>query len=104
MIDTIKKTVLAGLGAAVVTADKVQEALGEVVKDGKISGAEARAVAERIAAEARQEFEQAGNALGDKVRELLAGADRGIRSRLDELEFRVAALENTPAKRRKAGK
>jgi polyhydroxyalkanoate synthesis regulator phasin len=104
MIDRIKKTVLAGLGAAVVTADKIQEGLSQVVRDGKISGAEAREVAERIANEARREFEEAGSALADKVRELLAETDGGIRSRLDELEFRVAALENTPSRGRKKAK
>ena len=104
MIETIKKSVLAGLGAAVVTADKVQEGLGQVVKDGKISGAEARAAAERIAAEARREFDEASNALGDKVGELLASAAGGIRSRLEELELRVAALENAPSRRRRTAK
>ena len=35
MIDTIKKTILAGVGAAVVTKDKVQAGLEDFVKQGK---------------------------------------------------------------------
>jgi polyhydroxyalkanoate synthesis regulator phasin len=37
MIESFKKTILAGLGAAVVTGDKVQERLDEFVKQGKIT-------------------------------------------------------------------
>jgi len=51
MIDTIKKTLLAGVGAAVVTKDKVEAALEDFVKQGKVSSGEARAMAEKIAAE-----------------------------------------------------
>jgi polyhydroxyalkanoate synthesis regulator phasin len=98
MIETFKKTLLAGLGAAVVTKEKVQEGLEDFVKQGKISAGEARAMAERIAEEGRREFDEASAKLGEKVRDLLAHTDGRHLGRIEELEARVAALEGKSAK------
>jgi polyhydroxyalkanoate synthesis regulator phasin len=93
MIDTFKKTLLAGLGAAVVTSEKVQAGLEDFVKQGKISAADARLMAEKIAGEGKREFEEVSAKLGDKVRELLAFAESKHLPRIEALEARVDALE-----------
>lgn len=98
MIDTLKKTVLAGIGAAVVTREKVQAGLEDFVKQGKVTAADARAMAERIAEQGRKEFDDAGTRLGDRFRELLASFDNKYGARIDALEERVAALEGKPHK------
>jgi polyhydroxyalkanoate synthesis regulator phasin len=98
MIETLKKTVLAGLGAAVVTKEKVQEGLEDLVKQGRISAAEARSMAEKMAGEGRREFEEASTKLGDKIRDLVAGLDSRFMERIEDLEARVAALEGKPPK------
>jgi len=102
MIDTFKKTLLAGLGAAVVTKDKVQSGLEDFVKQGKITAAEAQSIAEKIAEEGRKEFNHASSKLGDKVREVLAYADTKHLPRIEALEKRVAALEKKPEKNHKS--
>jgi polyhydroxyalkanoate synthesis regulator phasin len=96
MIETFKKTILAGLGAAVVTKDRVMDGLDDLVKQGKLSTADARAAAERIAAEGRKEFDKAQAALGERAREFMAYADGAYAKRIDALEARVAALEAKP--------
>ena len=101
MIDTFKKTLLAGLGAAVVTSEKVQAGLEDFVKQGKISTADARAMAEKIAGEGKREFEEASKMLGGKVRELLAYAEGKHLPRIEALEASVDALEG---KHEKTGK
>jgi polyhydroxyalkanoate synthesis regulator phasin len=94
MIETIKKTLLAGLGAAVVTKDKVQESLEDLVKQGKITAADAGAIAEKIAGEGRKEFEKASTMLGEKVREVVSSYSDGKHlAKIQELEARIAALE-----------
>jgi polyhydroxyalkanoate synthesis regulator phasin len=98
MIEKFKKTILAGLGAAVVTRDRVQGRLDEFVKQGKITAAEARAMGKKIAEEGRQEFDKASAMAGEKFHELLAYADGRHRSRIEALEARIAALEKKPAK------
>lgn len=102
MIDSLKKTILAGLGAAVVTKDRVHERLEVFVKQGKITAADARAMAETIADEGRAEFDKASTKVGEKARELMAYADGKHKSRIEALEARIAALERKPAARRKS--
>ncbi len=98
MIETFKKTLLAGLGAAVVTKEKVQAGLDDFVKQGKISTADARALAEKIAAEGRREFEEASSKLGDKARDFASSLNGNCIARIEALEARVSALEGKPAK------
>jgi len=93
MIETFKKTLLAGLGAAVVTSEKVQAGLDDFVRQGKISATDARAMAEKIASEGKREFEDVSGKLGDKVREFLAHTESKHVTRIERLEARVDALE-----------
>lgn len=93
MIDVIKKTLLAGVGAAVITREKVEAALDEFVRQGRINAGEARQMAERIAADGRREFETMSRELEELLRERLSREDRRAQERIDALEARVAALE-----------
>jgi len=103
MIDTIKKTLLAGLGAAVVTKEKVEASLAELVKQGKVSTDEAREMADKIVAQGRKEYETLSHDLDQAIRERFAGIDRRAQERIDALEARVAALEQAAADATKAG-
>jgi polyhydroxyalkanoate synthesis regulator phasin len=93
MIDVIKKTLLAGIGAAVITKDKVESALNEFVQQGKVSSTEARAMAEKIADQGRREFDTMSHELSEKLRERFSGYDRTAQQRIDFLEARIAVLE-----------
>jgi polyhydroxyalkanoate synthesis regulator phasin len=57
MIDLIKKSLMAGIGAAVVTKEIVEEALEDFVRQGKVSAADAAIMAEKIAEQGRREFD-----------------------------------------------
>jgi polyhydroxyalkanoate synthesis regulator phasin len=98
MLDTIKKTLLTGLGAAVVTKDKVQASLDDLVSQGKLSAEDARAAAERIVKQGRREFDDASGQLHAKLNDLLTHSDRKSQARIEELEARIRALEQKPAK------
>ena len=97
MIDVIKKTLLAGVGAAVITKDKVEAALGEFVQQGKVTTAEARAMADKIAEQGRREFESLSTELNEKLRDTFSSSQRKLQERVDALEARVAALERIAA-------
>lgn len=97
MNDIIRKTLLAGIGAAVMTREKVESALGDFVRQGKVSSAEAREVAGRIAEEGRREFERMKAELDERLRSAFDGVDVRAHHRLDALEARVAALEQAAA-------
>jgi polyhydroxyalkanoate synthesis regulator phasin len=98
MMETFKKTVLAGIGAAVVTKEKVQAGLEDFVKQGKVTAADARAMAEKIAEQGRREFDDASSKLGDRARDFLSSFDHKYAARIEALEERVAALEGKAPK------
>jgi polyhydroxyalkanoate synthesis regulator phasin len=93
MIDLIKKSLLAGVGAAVVTKEKVEETLGDFVHQGKVSAADARIIAEKIAEQGRREWDEAGARLAAKFKEFASQSDASAQARLSALELRVRVLE-----------
>jgi polyhydroxyalkanoate synthesis regulator phasin len=97
MIDTIKKTLLAGVGAAVITTEKAEAAFADLVKQGKMSSAEARATAEKIASDGRKEFETLSAELGDKLKDAFSGLTGGTQERIAALEARIKELESERA-------
>ena len=101
MIDTIKKTLLAGVGAAVITTEKAEAALADFVKQGKVSSAEARAMAEKIASNGKKEFETLSAELGDKLRDAFSGLSGGTQERIAALEARIRELEKEHAAKAK---
>ncbi len=93
MMDVLKKTLLAGVGAAVITKEKVEAALDDFVQQGKVSAQEAKVMADKIAEQGRREFETMSHELNEKLRERFAAEDKKAQARLDALEARVTALE-----------
>ena len=93
MIDVIKKTLLAGVGAAIVTKEKAEAALNEFVRQGKLSSGDARIMAEKIAEQGRREFEEVSETLGAKIKALLDRSETDTTVRLKALEERVLVLE-----------
>ena len=85
----IKKTLLAGVGAAVITKDKVEEALGDYVRQGKVKAEDAKIIASKIAEQGRKEFEEVSQSLAAKIQDI-ASRDG---SKSSENAARVAALE-----------
>jgi polyhydroxyalkanoate synthesis regulator phasin len=93
MIDSIKKVMLAGVGAAVITAEKVEDVLSDWVKRGKISAEDARQMAQRVAAQGKEEFETSSSDVKKAVHDLLEKAGVGQKDRIEALEKRLLALE-----------
>jgi polyhydroxyalkanoate synthesis regulator phasin len=94
MIDTIKKTVLAGVGAVVITKEKAEEVFEEFVRQGRISANDARIMAGKISEQGRREFEEASSSLQSKIKDLIGRNEAGVQQRLAALESRVALLEH----------
>lgn len=97
MIDLIKKSLLTGLGMAVVTKEKVEEALGDYVREGKLSANDARIMAEKIAEQGRKEFDEFSEKIAAKLRQFATQADEAAAKRLSALEERVRVLEQKAA-------
>lgn len=93
MIDSLKKTLYAGLGATVVTAEKIEAVLQELVEKGKLSADDAKATAERISKESKKEFEEAQSSLRSLFDELLHKAPVAMKKDLEVLEKRLDTIE-----------
>ncbi|HTT56480.1 MAG TPA: hypothetical protein VMF63_05185 [Opitutaceae bacterium] len=104
MIDLIKKTLLAGVGATIITKDKVEEALQDYIRQGKVSAGDARIMAEKIAEQGRKEFELMSGELAAKLKQLAEKADLSHKARVEALEARVKKLEDALAARSGPGR
>lgn len=100
MINAIKKTLLAGIGAAVITKEKVQAGLDELVSQGKLSAADARVFARKLAREGRHEFAELSDELGKKLHRIAVKSAREGQVRLRQLETRLKKLEQQEKARR----
>lgn len=101
MINAIKKTLLAGLGAAVVTKEKVEAGLEELVSQGKLSAADARAFARKVTREGRREFEALSEDVGGKLQALAVRSAREGQARLRQLEAKLEKFEQQQQKARR---
>ena len=93
MIDLMKKTMLAGIGMAVVTKDKVLESLDDLVAQGKMTKDEAAAVTDKIVEEGKVETEKAKVEAGKLFNDMLHRANVVTKDQYDALAARVIALE-----------
>jgi polyhydroxyalkanoate synthesis regulator phasin len=93
MIDLVKKSMLAGVGLAVVTKDKVLESLDELVERGKLTREEAAEMSDKIVAEGKAETEKARVEASKLFNEMLHRANVVTKDQYEALAARVTALE-----------
>jgi polyhydroxyalkanoate synthesis regulator phasin len=100
MLEMIRKSLLATLGAAVVTKDKVEEATRSWVEEGKISRSEAERLAEDLVESGQHQWQEIQTRVSEMVRKGLATLDigskkefRDLQARVEELERRLAQLQ-----------
>ncbi len=93
MIELIRKTILAGIGAAVLSKEKIELSLKELVEKGKLSTEEAKEMASKIASDGKEEFERVSQDLRENLNDLLEKAGVGQKERVDALEKRLLDLE-----------
>jgi Uncharacterized conserved protein len=93
MLDYIRKMTLAGAGLAIMTTEKIQELMDELVKKGEMTEKEAR--------EAVNEFleksKQARKDLEDKMEQMATGLLNRMniptRKEIEDIKQRLASLE-----------
>ncbi|MEM7672972.1 MAG: hypothetical protein AAF212_06490 [Verrucomicrobiota bacterium] len=93
MIDLVKKTMMAGVGLAVVTKDKVEESLEELVARGKISQEEASNLSSKIVEDGKAQAEKAKTELEGLFTSMLQRANLDTKDQYEALEARVTDLE-----------
>ncbi len=92
MLNVIKKTILAGIGATVTTKEKVEVALKELVDKGSITAKDARVIGKKIVKGSKKEFDKNRKKLENQIQETISKA-RERKNQVAELEKRVRVLE-----------
>jgi len=106
MIETIKKTIFAGLGATVISAERIRAKLDELVEKGKISAKEAQDMTGKIVEEGRKEFEDSASKISTIIDDTLRKANFArqhdyeiLLERVEKLEALVAKLAAEPVEK-----
>lgn len=93
LIEMIRKSLLASLGAAVVTKEKVEEATKRWVDEGKISRDEAERLAQDLVESGKHQWDEIQEKMTETVRKGLDTFDIGSKKEFQELKARVEELE-----------
>ena len=102
MFETIRKSLLAGLGAAVLTKEKIETATRKLVEEGKITTDEADRLSTDLIESGSRQWHDMQEKISGTVRKALEGMDictrqdfKVLAEKVAALEKRVAALEET---------
>lgn len=93
MLEVIRKSLLAGLGLAVVTREKVMEATRELVEKGKLTREEAEALAGDLLDEGKKQWQEMQDKIDAMIRQGLERMDIGSRKEFVDLQERVMNAE-----------
>ena len=93
LLDLIKKGLLVGLGATVVTRELIGQTTGQLVKEGKLSTEEARRLADDLMESGRQSWESVEQEARDTIQKAVDSMGLVKKSELETLQTRVALLE-----------
>ncbi|MCC5021698.1 MAG: hypothetical protein J6386_02340 [Candidatus Synoicihabitans palmerolidicus] len=93
MINLLRKTLLAGVGAAIIIKEKLEGTLDDFVRQGKVNAHDARIMAEKIAEQGRREFDDLAQDLSDRISSMVDRSTSDTGARITALEERVKALE-----------
>jgi polyhydroxyalkanoate synthesis regulator phasin len=93
MFELMKKSLLLGLGTAVVTKSKVQESMQKLVDQGKLTTEEAERLSQEIIEAGETELNEARGQISQTWQKFSQSLDLPRRSELDELLARMDNLE-----------
>ena len=102
MIESLKHTLYAGLGATILTVERIEAGLQELVEKGKITSEEAREAARKISEESKKEYKDARSSMEKTFEDMLGKAPiarardvEAINKRLDSIEKSISQLKKS---------
>ncbi|WP_047865997.1 phasin family protein [Rubrobacter aplysinae] len=94
MRERLERLILLQIGAAAATRDRIDQAVSELVEQGRIEREEGRGVVEDVMRRARERSSGARGVVETSVQQGLRGAGVPNRDDYDDLVFRVEQLEH----------
>jgi len=99
MLEFIKKAIFIGAGLASMTAEKIEEAVAEIVRKGEISEKQGRELVQDL----KERSGKARKELGEKVEKMIEEALKRLnlptRREIEELKTRIERLEKEGEKK-----
>ena len=93
MLNELKKSLLAGLGAALLTKDRVEEVTRKLVDDARISKEDAERLTEELVQTGERQWDELEKSVAESFRNGLDRLNMASRRELQELQTRVEDLE-----------
>jgi polyhydroxyalkanoate synthesis regulator phasin len=100
MLDSMKKTVQASIGAIVLTRERIRKTLDRLVREGKLSTEDAERVLDQMVRDGKEEFKGIQDRMASLMQKGLGKLDLVSRKDFAALEKRVKALEGEKRRRR----
>ncbi|MDI6725380.1 MAG: hypothetical protein QMD32_00315 [Smithellaceae bacterium] len=95
MLEFIKKSIMAGAGLAMMTAEKTQEFFDEMVKKGELSEKEAKDALSDLLEKSKQLRKDMEEKMEKAVTSVLQRLQAPSRAEVEELKARIAQLEKS---------
>jgi len=102
MLELLKKGMFAGIGAAVLTRDKIREATRKLVKEGRLSSEEAEKLTEDLVNSGELEWEDINSKFQSSLKKISENLEVvrkkefvDLKTRVELLEQRLSLLEKT---------
>ncbi|MCE5245192.1 MAG: phasin family protein [Desulfobacteraceae bacterium] len=93
MFDLFRKGLLAGIGAIVLTTEKVQEIAHRMVEEGKMSTEEAEKMAEELIQSGERQWDEINSRIAETLKKWTENANIVTRKEFEELKARVEILD-----------
>lgn len=93
MSDLFKKAISLGLGLTVVSKEKVEKVVDDLVKRGELAPNESKALVNRLIERGEEEQSQIKTIIYEQVKRVLSELDVPSETDVASLEQRIAALE-----------
>jgi len=99
MFDLVKKTIWLGAGLIVLTAEKIEETVAEIVKKGQLSEKEGKELAADLVEKSKKAKKELGERIEKIINQTLPKLKIPSRKEMEELKARVERLEKGAEKK-----
>jgi polyhydroxyalkanoate synthesis regulator phasin len=97
MSDLFKKAISLGVGLTIVSKEKVEKAVDELVKRGELAPSESKALVDRLIERGDEERGVFKTAVQEQVQRVLKDLNVPVHSDIEQLEAKIAGLERRVA-------
>jgi polyhydroxyalkanoate synthesis regulator phasin len=93
MLEEIKKGLMTGLGAVLLTKEKIEESVQKLVEESKLKEEDARKLIDELAGSGQKQAQKMESDLGDVFKKALSGINVARKDEIAELQRQIEAVE-----------